>query len=211
MQLRQVGVWVMCSGIQADAPMRALLNKSLQPTAERGCDMCGLIAKKGIFNTCKYLGYDKPCDCHVWNQDTAEYGGEAEAWAVGKVRCLKNPGKNKKARLAVGGHSTHIPSSAMVQRDKQFLTEVGNLPSDGKRAATERLQSAYGSKGCQSMSRRVCDTGMLRCMHQWRCSTAPTWELLSSSWATSQPDLVSAALHQGIWCYLSAVPRTPNW
>ena len=54
--LEKVGVWVVCSGIQADGPMRQLLCRSLAPAAERGCDCCGILAKKGSWNATKYLG-----------------------------------------------------------------------------------------------------------------------------------------------------------
>jgi hypothetical protein len=54
--LEKVGVWVICCGIQGDAPMRQLLTRSLGCAAERGCDCCGLRAKKGKLNTNKYLG-----------------------------------------------------------------------------------------------------------------------------------------------------------
>jgi hypothetical protein len=54
--LDTVGVWVICCGIQADGPMRQVLNRSLGPAAERGCDVCGIVAKKGIWNATKYLG-----------------------------------------------------------------------------------------------------------------------------------------------------------
>jgi hypothetical protein len=55
--LEKVGVWVVCCGVQADGPMRQLLNRCLGHAAERGCDCCGIIAKKGIWNANKYLGY----------------------------------------------------------------------------------------------------------------------------------------------------------
>jgi hypothetical protein len=54
--LEKVGVWVICTGIQADAPMRQLLTRSLGCAAARGCDRCGLLAKKGSYNATKYLG-----------------------------------------------------------------------------------------------------------------------------------------------------------
>jgi hypothetical protein len=54
--LEKVGVWVICCGIQADGPMRQLLTRSLAPAAERGCDCCGILAKKGGWNATKYLG-----------------------------------------------------------------------------------------------------------------------------------------------------------
>jgi hypothetical protein len=56
--LEKVGVWVICCGIQADGPMRQLLTRSLSHAAERGCDCCGIVAKKGVWNANKYLGYD---------------------------------------------------------------------------------------------------------------------------------------------------------
>lgn len=58
-RLEKVGVWVVTSGIQADAPMRQMLIRGLAPTAERGCDECGILAKKGSWNSGKYLG----CAC----------------------------------------------------------------------------------------------------------------------------------------------------
>jgi hypothetical protein len=56
--LEKVDVWVICCGIQADAPMRQLLTRSLGHAAERGCDCCGIVAKKGVWNANKYLGYE---------------------------------------------------------------------------------------------------------------------------------------------------------
>jgi hypothetical protein len=56
--LQKVGVWVICCGIQADGPMRQLLTRSLAPAAERGCDCCGILARKGSWNATKYLGCD---------------------------------------------------------------------------------------------------------------------------------------------------------
>jgi hypothetical protein len=54
--LLKVGVWVICCGIQGDAPMRQLLTRSLGHAAERGCDCCGILAKKGRNNANKYIG-----------------------------------------------------------------------------------------------------------------------------------------------------------
>lgn len=54
--LKKVGVWVICCGIQADGPMRQLLNRCLGHAAERGCDCCGILSKKGVWNANKFLG-----------------------------------------------------------------------------------------------------------------------------------------------------------
>jgi hypothetical protein len=54
--LQKVGVWVICCGIQADGPMRQLLNRCLGHAAQRGCDCCGIMAKKGVWNANKFLG-----------------------------------------------------------------------------------------------------------------------------------------------------------
>jgi hypothetical protein len=37
---------------------RQLLTRSLAPAAERGCDCCGILARKGSWNATKYLGCD---------------------------------------------------------------------------------------------------------------------------------------------------------
>jgi hypothetical protein len=65
--LTSVGVWVVCCGIQADGPMRQVLNRSLGPAAERGCDVCGILAKKGDWNATKYLGCAVSLQCIAWN------------------------------------------------------------------------------------------------------------------------------------------------
>jgi hypothetical protein len=59
--LEKVGVWVICCGIQADGPMRQLLNRCLGHAAERGCDCCGILAKKGVWNANKFLGCVTTC------------------------------------------------------------------------------------------------------------------------------------------------------
>lgn len=55
--LDMVGVWVVCCGLMGDGPMRQLLNQSLSHSAERGCDCCGILAKKGSLNANKYIGW----------------------------------------------------------------------------------------------------------------------------------------------------------
>lgn len=77
--LEKVGVWVIIDGVQADAPMRQMLVRGLAPTAERGCDECGIQAKQGTWNTTKYLGYCQPCEAEVRHPDSGEHWAEVKA------------------------------------------------------------------------------------------------------------------------------------
>lgn len=55
-RIQRTGVYVVCSGFQCDAPMRALLTRSVGIAAEKGCDACGLLSAKGNWNASKYMG-----------------------------------------------------------------------------------------------------------------------------------------------------------
>lgn len=145
LRLKTVGVWVLCTGIQADAPMRAVLNKSLGATAERGCDTCGLKAERGRFNTCKYLGYSRPATVVV-RAAQGDYVGEGEGWATGKVV------KIGVADADVKTLSTKYTTQAVLQRDADLQLALVDLrgpngdlvPSEEAKKAVYKL---FGSKG----------------------------------------------------------------
>ena len=73
MTVVKVGVWVLCVGFQADAPMRQALIRGLAPAAALGCDECGIVGVKGTWNAIKYLGYCRPCDHNVRDPKTGLY------------------------------------------------------------------------------------------------------------------------------------------
>lgn len=92
LQVAKADVWVIRTGIQANAPMRATLNKSMGATPERGCEECGLEAPRKVggevtHNTCNYVGYTKPATCLICSSD-GEYVVQAQGWATGKVNAL---------------------------------------------------------------------------------------------------------------------------
>jgi len=82
---RPVHLWIVLSGIQADAPQRQLLHKNLKCAANRGCDWCTLLGQKGDYNCTKYLGYSEPCDAEVLHPADGRPWGKCRAWASGAV------------------------------------------------------------------------------------------------------------------------------
>ena len=147
MYLKTVGVWVVMSAIQADSPMRAVVNKSLQATSERGCDQCGIMAKKGsYFNTCKYLGYTRPCQFQIRDRAGA-YIGPAEGYASGRVHAFMGVDVNEDP----SDHSTIYTTAAMTQRDAEVVDDIAALPNDHAKPEEEALERLYGSKGVPEM------------------------------------------------------------
>jgi hypothetical protein len=158
--LEKVGVWVICCGIQADGPMRALLSRSLGAVAERACDCCGLVGKKGTWNATKFLGYVKPQLADIRDPLTGVVTAECKAYATGKVM----PQTVKKR---VGVPSTRTPDSMhltgvqMRARDRDVDTESAvitarirtGLSVKQAESKKEALYKTAGSKGESEHSR----------------------------------------------------------
>jgi hypothetical protein len=155
-KLEKVGVWVLLSGVQADAPQRQMLARGLAPTAERGCDECGILAKQGSWNTTKYLGYCVPCDADARHPDTGEFWGEVKAWATGTMvkGSNKRPIKQKEPVK-----TTKLTAHQMLQRDKivegkaaEALRKCKGCESSAK-SQQDKVYMANGSKGQAEMAK----------------------------------------------------------
>lgn len=154
--LEKVGVWVIIDGVQADAPMRQMLVRGLAPTAERGCDECGIQAKQGTWNTTKYLGYCQPCEAEVRHPDSGEHWAEVKAWATGTVVI----GSNKRPfQTNEPVTKTTLTAHQMLQRDKivesKVQKELHKCGGDHSKAhkAIHDVYRAAGSKGQAEMAK----------------------------------------------------------
>ena len=153
--LKEVGVWVVVCGVQGDAPMRQLLSRGLGATAERGCDECGILARKGKSNATKYTGYIKPCDVDVRDRDGA-YWGPAKGWASGAV---VNASNKRPFRQAEPVRTHFLTGTQVEQRDKGVDAEIDRLRESNKRNPAkadreiEKLVMKEGSRGQSEFAR----------------------------------------------------------
>jgi hypothetical protein len=148
-RLEKVGVWVICRGIQGDAPMRLLLTRGLGTAAMRGCDQCGILAKKGQWNSNKYMGYSKPCDVDLRSKD-GKFWGAGTGWANGTVASNKRPVSQAQPL------DTHYLTSDQIQtRDLHVEKEVERLRAAHKQnpaAADKAIEAMYMELGSRGQS-----------------------------------------------------------
>lgn len=154
-RLEKVGVWVMCSGVQADAPMRKLLTRGLGTAALKGCDQCGIHAKKGDHNSNKYIGYCSPCTVDMLDEEGV-FWGECKGWANGTV--VSGSNKLMQAMGKQEPFSSHFLSEWQVRgRDKGVDVETQRIQQrydlntkSGRSRADDKvaeMAAARGSKG----------------------------------------------------------------
>jgi hypothetical protein len=148
-ELEEVGVWVICCGVQGDAPMRQMLIKGLGISAERGCDQCGILAKKGAWNASKYTGYIRPCDVDLRDTD-GKFWAQALGWASGKVK----HGSSKRPMPDSKLIDNHLLTERQVTgRDIAVDTGIQNIKNSHRQnptaaeSAIERLVMKEGSRG----------------------------------------------------------------
>jgi hypothetical protein len=149
LQLQQVGVWVIITGVQGDAPMRMLLSRGLGPAAERGCDECGILAQKGNSNATKYTGYIKPCEVELRDRH-GKFWAKAEGYANGTV--VK--GKHKRPLKEAEPVKNHFLTKAQVEtRDHDVEKAVKSIrqqhqqdSAKGEREVEKHVMQA-GSRG----------------------------------------------------------------
>lgn len=94
--------------------MRQLLNRAMAPTADRGCDYCGILGVKGPWNATKFLGYVKPADSS-YPDDTPGFWQECQAYATGVI-----PNRHKRTLdQQVVAWSTHLTTDQCCTRDRK--------------------------------------------------------------------------------------------
>lgn len=161
MRVKTMGVYVVCVGIQADAPMRAAVIRHVEPAALRGCDCCGFVAKKKEeWGGTKYLGYLEPTEHDVYEPDQAGVWGSAKCYANGYT--VSRTGERIFGNREEPVQTTVMSSRQMVARDKEVevvadrkRTASKNLPARLKAKTwlpnkLKELYKRYGSKGrCQ--------------------------------------------------------------
>jgi hypothetical protein len=118
-QLEDVGVWVICCGVQGDAPMRQMLIKGLGTAAERGCDQFGLLAKKGAANASKYLGYISPCAV-----ETRDKNGKKQDTAMGWANGVVKKGSSKRPLGCAGLPKSHFLSKDQMQGRDEIVDKA---------------------------------------------------------------------------------------
>ena len=154
--IKDVGLWVVCSGIQADGPMRQLLMRNVGVTGGRGCDNCGITAVKGEWNATKYLGYSEPCEAQLRDLESGKHHTQCKAWASGVV--VQGSYKRPFARAAHGIIETvHLTADQKVQRDRFVEAEEHAIRENNAEAAASRkvdeMMLQEGSRGLNEFSR----------------------------------------------------------
>jgi hypothetical protein len=166
-KLEEVGVWVIICGVQGDAPMRQLLSRGLGPAAERGCDECGLLARKGKSNATKYTGYIKPCDVDLRDPE-GNFWASAQGWANGRVvkKSNKRPFKQKEPV------TTHYLTDRQVERRDEGVEEAiakfREMHVQDKAKADKEIEShasGAGSKGMSEFARSRLEYWHPACCH----------------------------------------------
>lgn len=162
-QIKDVGIWVICTGIQADAPMRQTLARNILPGGERSCEACGIVGHKGELNAVKYLGYSRPCNAEVRHHSTGKQYANCQAWGCGHIVAgsIQRPvALRPLSDRERDGLSTHLTADQHSQRDQYVEKEAralstGSGAGDASKAArrVDAMMKAQGSRGQDEFSR----------------------------------------------------------
>lgn len=166
----EVGLWVVCTGIQADGPMRVTLNRNVGVSGQRGCDNCGLMAVKGAWNATKYLGYSKPCEAELRDHTTGGMYTQCKAWASGVV--VQGSYKRPYSRAPEGQISTvNLTAAQKVQRDRMVERKECDMRTRGGAAGTEA-----GDRLARKVEDMMLEQGS-RGLNEFTRAAVPYWDV----------------------------------
>ena len=158
-EVRDVGLYVICCGVQADAPMRAQIAKCLGTAAKRGCNLCCLTSLTELRKAPLYLGYSRPCEAQLIDSGSGKHVADAQAWAGGRIHRIEQPvgGPPVLAASALLSPEATKARDLLVEREAEEVTEA--FPANGERRLLHgRLDNLYrlrGSRGRSEYAKRV--------------------------------------------------------